>query len=220
MTAKVKIGCYTNPFAMDTSPEWYCDKCEEYHFIKNRRALLPFARSCGYKWLKTDNNGDCFYSSISLAMDRSVSVFDLRLMVSESFNVDQLEFYLLQSQMGGDEYDWAVNLFETGRLANLETIRDFILVEGRLNKGECVWADQFAINTIGLLLNINILFVDMDRSKNESPYRWLYKSSEEAEYIVLKRQNNHYQPLQDRYGGCRWYKSNLPSVVDALWSCS
>ena len=180
--------------------------------------MIPFAKACGYKWLNTNDDGDCFYKSISLAMNNVVSVYDQRVIVSESFSAEQYDFYVIQARMGGDEYEWAANLLQLGVLNDITSIKDYILVEGRLNDGECVWADQFAINIIGMILNINILFVDMDRSKNESPYRWLHKSQYEgAEYIVLKRQRNHYQPLQGNDGKCKWSKSELPSVVEALW---
>lgn len=217
-TPNVKMGCYKNPFNMETSPEWYCECCKEWHQVKSRRALVPFAKFCGFNWIKTDDDGDCFYKSISLALKSGITVYDQRVLVSESFSAEQYEFYILQAQMGGDEYNWAVNLLQEGVLDDITSIKDFILVEGRLNHGDCVWADQFAINIIGMILNINILFVDMDRNKNESPYRWLYKSDDKhSEYIVLKRQRNHYQPLQYNDGTSRWRKDELPSVIEALW---
>ena len=179
---------------------------------------MPFTQYHGFQWLETDDNGDCFYISVSIAFRGAVTVYDQRVIVSESFGMDQYEFYMLQALLGGDENRWAEYLRQQGRLDDLTCIKDFILVEGSTNQGDCIWADQFAINIIGLVYNINILFVDMDRNMDESPCRWLYKSTEEdADFIVLKREHSHYQPLQDSEGRSKWTKSELPPAFRDLW---
>ena len=105
------------------------------------------------------------------------------------------------------------------RCFDLLQLKDFIRKEGSINgEDECLWADEFAFQIVAQKLNVNILLIDMDRSKGSIPYRTLARAapsppsaSSDApregarapSYMVLRRQKGvgHYVLLAQEKGG-------------------
>lgn len=196
---------------------WHCENCDCDHGFTSRRALTPFKKACGYRFNKTASDGDCFYRSVGTCTNRTV--LQLRELVSKNFDEGALDFYRVLARCDGAEYDWAVALKKSGVLTNIDTIRTALLREGSIVGCDgCIWADSFAIATVGETLDINILGIYMARSTNESPYRFLHRATVNSRYVVLKFQSSHYQPLM--YNGrpihCRLV--DLPESIRTLWN--
>lgn len=52
------------------SPEWRCDACGgQWHWLTSKAALAPFDRKHGFRFLTVPDDGDCFYSCISRAIE-------------------------------------------------------------------------------------------------------------------------------------------------------
>ena len=230
---------YANPVkSMGHTPKWFCPQCGKWERLQSRRALAPLAKKHGYAWAKIPDDGDCFYGSIVRALppDRVATVERLRAVVAAAFGPDQLECYRLlasvadEADADGDEataaeYDWARGVRDAGALESLPRVRAYIQRTGAANAGDCVWADQHAIATVGDWLGATILFVDMDRAPDVSPYRCLHMSrgdgrGDDDGYVVLRRQRDHYQPLVERTSGRGFWPTTeaLPPVVRALWN--
>tara|TARA_B100000787_G_scaffold157052_1_gene133586 strand:+ start:840 stop:1262 length:423 start_codon:yes stop_codon:yes gene_type:complete len=138
--------------------------------------------------------------------------------VSNNFGEEHLDFYKIMATVGGEEYGWAVDLEKSGCLKNIKTIKKILMMEGSIvGCNDCIWADSFAIAIVGETLNINILLIDMARSKNESPYRFLYKTNEKRRYVVLKLQGFHYQPLMYNNKPIYDVLTDLPDSIRTLW---
>ena len=43
---------------------WHCGKCNETHSVESRNALDPFKTKHGFRWLKIEEDGDCFYNCV------------------------------------------------------------------------------------------------------------------------------------------------------------
>ena len=71
--------------------------------------------------------------------------------------------------------EWAEELQAAGVLQHLQALRGFTLKQGRLNDGVCLWADEYAGQTISRRLNLAVLIVDIARDKADNPYRWMSK---------------------------------------------
>lgn len=196
---------------------WRCKNCDCIHRFTSRRALLPFRKQCGYRFPKISRDGDCFFTSIcTCTTNHAVSQF--RKQVSEKCSKNILDFYRMLAAVGGEEYDWAAELGKSGCLKNITTLKKALLMKGGdVGCDGCVWADSFAIAVVGEMLNLNILVIDMSRSKNESPYRFLHKATTKSRYVVLKLQSLHYQPLM--YNGKPIYDllTDLPETIRTLW---
>ena len=195
---------------------WHCKKCNCVHKFTSKRALIPFKKGCGYQFSKTSPDGDCFFSSIGTCTNHAVS--QLRGQVSDNCNENLLEMYRMLATVGGEEYDWAMELKKSGCFKNTKTLKKALRMEGSLvGRDGCIWADSFAIAVVGEMLDLNILVVDMPRSKNTSPYRFLHRASTTSRYVVLKFQRLHYQPLL--YNGEPIYAllADLPKTVRTLW---
>ena len=202
----------------DDAAYWHCENCEAVHRLTSRRALVPFKKKCGYQFVKIPKNGDCFFTSICASIGHTVNVSQLRKLVSDKFGEEHLDFYKILATVGGEEYEWAVELEKSGGLKNIPIIKHILTLEGNIvGCDNCIWADSFAIDIIGKALHLNILLIDMSRSKNESPYRFLYKTGETNRYVVLKLQKLHYQPLM--YNGKPIYDvlTDLPDSIRTLW---
>lgn len=146
------------------------------------------------------------------------TVLQLREPVSDNFGEETLDFYRVLAMVGGEEYEWAVALEKSGFLRNIKTIKKALLMEGSIVGCDgCIWADSFAIATVGETLDTNILVIDMSRSKNESPYRFLHRATANSRYVVLKLQRSHYQPLMYNGKPINDRLADLPESIRTLW---
>ena len=195
--------------------DWYCSNCDMFHNMTSRRKLQPFAKKHGFKFQKIEDDGDCFFSSIVRCFPEQ-TIYQLRKIVSDAINEEQFEFYKVLSAIETDEYSWVQELYQSGILDSIDTLKDFICICGNENNGDCFWADEFAIHTIGKSLDVNILFIDFESEKN-NPYRILFETENDL-FIVLLRKNNHFEPLCFNENEYIWNNHSLPPVVKSLWN--
>lgn len=198
--------------------------------LRSRRALIPLGRVHGFHWRKVGRDGDCFYASVvsacGLGGDVTGRIIALRAEVAREFGAEQLEMYRILATLGTAEYEWAEALRADGALDSLEAARLRIRRPATRDVSG-LWADAFAIGVVARRLCATILFVDMDRAREQSPYRVLARGgaagSPPRAYIVLKLQRGHFEPLvhTDAESGreiTRWARfGDLPPVVRALW---
>lgn len=214
----VRGGCWYLKRGLVRPDAWYCRKCREWHDgDSSPDALSP---KHGFEWEKTPGQGDCFYLAVrSCVGGRRTSVRELRATVALALGPAQLEVYRVLASLDDDEFAWAASLSSRGILDSLETFRRHVRREGSRHRGDCVWADEFALRVVSELLRLTILLVDEEATPGDV-YRVVHRCRQSrGRFIVLRRRDNHYEPLVDTYTGRRCWRSvvDLPPAVRFLW---
>jgi hypothetical protein len=108
--------------------------------------------------------GDCFYDAMHLMLpvaDRPSSLADaasMRDTVADLVDQDKYETFLMLAHAGCDEFAW---LLQHRAPKTLDEYRKVAKRRGcESGAGQCLWADDFALNTISRLANVRLLIFD------------------------------------------------------------
>ncbi len=104
-----------------------------------------------------------------------------------------------ERQQQDEDVLW-LDAFRNSTVTDLPSLREYIRREGAIFKGEgCMWADEIAFQVVADRLQLGILFIDINREKDEWPYRVLAMPSigiKVKHYVVLRLLSAaHYVPL-------------------------
>ena len=206
-----------NPFSsMKTMPAWWDDRYEEWRRIENRRCCAHL-RLPRFGFPKIDGNGDCFYESVVYVLSRAgvrdpetgrvPTVADLRNVVADNIERDQLEHYRILADLASQtfeatDFDWTLAARDAGALKTVRSLRRYARRCGKDHGADkCLWADAHAIRVVGERLRVEILLIDMERDRAACPYRRIHRvdpPSSRRGYIVVLLRRRHYRPLVER----------------------
>eukprot|EP00611_Tribonema_gayanum_P014460 TRINITY_DN2583_c0_g1_i1.p2 TRINITY_DN2583_c0_g1~~TRINITY_DN2583_c0_g1_i1.p2 ORF type:complete len:330 (-),score=155.71 TRINITY_DN2583_c0_g1_i1:204-1193(-) len=89
------------PYPCHTDVVWMCEACAVEHCLTSKQALAPFRKAHGFKVHAVPKDGDCFYSSVCMALASvgvAVTVAQMREWVAASMTQDHLRFYQVHAE--------------------------------------------------------------------------------------------------------------------------
>jgi hypothetical protein len=168
--------------------------------------------------------GDCFYLGIQMGITTECTVESLRSMVAEA--VDEATWEMYQSiKYCCDDYEWVCSC------CSIDEARRRVCMDvptAKRNKVPCVWADDFAIQTIANTLRIAVLIYNSEAQTESSRCLSIlpsYLSSEEVSeldnvevVLLLRTRRSHYNliefgPVHNCKPRRKLAVSDLPYVV-------
>jgi predicted DCC family thiol-disulfide oxidoreductase YuxK len=146
--------------------------------------------------------GDCFYLGIQMGITTECTVESLRSMVAEA--VDEATWEMYQSiKYCCDDYEWVCSC------CSIDEARRRVCMDvptAKRNKVPCVWADDFAIQTIANTLRIAVLIYNSEAQTESSRCLSIlpsYLSSEEVSeldnvevVLLLRTRRSHYNLIE------------------------
>ena len=176
---------------------------------------------------------DCFYDCIHLQLpqeDRLEMLADagaMRDTVADSITQELFELMQTFAHAGVEGYEWLVHHRAP---ADLEEAREFARRRGKESgAGQCLWADEHALQTISALADVTLCIIDEQapsrggrsgrvRSQDEAVDSRFVSIGEVSERVVLlhRSRRQHYSPVfLDGKGTID--VSALPLATAALW---
>ena len=161
--------------------------------------------------LETNDNGDCFYEAIveAFRMD-GVDIQDhcpltssptftgvkaLRLSVSQAVTQEVFENFKLFNEAGLSDYSFMK------RVNSMSKLKEVLAITGaEAGPKNCIWANDWEINTVTQILGITCLIIDLD-SRMES--RFVKVGSSTEKFVILEKQRSHYSLYYKQQAGSR-----------------
>jgi hypothetical protein len=145
----------------------------------------------------TAADGNCFFDSTSIAINRAQSIQDLRQVVADATTEDVLAQYKLD-----------------GRLQREFNVRGMRLADlKRVIMTKQWWAEEFAIFTVAQHLNVLFYLVDAAPQSEERIKVQPYDAEYEFEFVIpLWYSGNHYENI-DCNGSKMFERGNLPLSI-------
>jgi len=139
----VDLNTYTHKMPLRNCPGEYSTPRD----TKNRESKIEYPH---LEIIKTELNGDCLYSAISLAFEGKISVNDLRYLVAHHQTPETYETYK----------DLASFMPEYLPIKAAHSLRDFrVLIKKTgddVGVQHCVWGDENALQIISTFLRLGI----------------------------------------------------------------
>lgn len=189
----VDLNSYTHKRPLRSKPGQYgIDKNE---IAKNEITSIKYPR---IRVIKTEKDGDCLYSAISLAFNGKLSVKDLRYLVATHQSEDTFHTYRELSTF----------MPEYRPIRATQSLRDFRVLIKRTGEDvgptNCLWGDENALQIISTFLRLGIkIFNEKGQYIQEIvPERTMtFDNTIPTRYVLLilnssKPSNEHYHLLE------------------------
>lgn len=146
-----------------------CDKTKKY---KNK--IEKLFDSCGFKTVKCKKNGECFFQSVSIALNKPIT--ELREIVSKNITYQQFSFWKeIWEATENEEFDFMEGINTIDELREVILTTDF-------------WGEEVSINILQNHFNLGMIIIDSVTNnvvKN-------FKFSDTNKYIILNFTGIHY----------------------------
>jgi hypothetical protein len=128
--------------------------------IPSGNCTLPFSQNRGFKFAKTEANGDCFYDSVRCALETigvEVTVAELRAVVAAKLTTENWELAQVDPPWDLEHH-----------------VHTFDAFQARVRESGGAWADDFAIATVREHLRLSaVLLIDVEAPKGSKYTRIL-----------------------------------------------
>ena len=179
-------------------------------------------------------SGDCFYDAMHLQLPpdgRPSELADagsMRDAVADRIDNEMLALWRMYAEAGVEGYEW---LRHHRAPEDLEAVRTFARKRGvNAGAGQCLWADQFALQTISDLAGVQLLIFDeqaaprgsrsgrsRDGGAAAADPRFVAVGEPSARVAMLHRsRRQHYSPIFLEGAGVVEV-ANLPPATRRLW---
>ena len=206
-----------------------------YFSMRSKALATAFqAPNAAFEMRSVEPTGDCFYDCLNLQLPQSgrpLSLVDggtMRDTVADAIDEDMHQHWRMLAMAGVEGFEW---LRHHRAPHDLSEVRAFAKRRGKsAGAGQCLWADEFALETIAGLAGVRLLIFDeqarssgsrsgrrRDAADNSADSRFLAVGPQSTRVVMLHRsRRQHYSPIfLDGRGVVE--VSELPATTRSLW---